>query len=201
MAITEEADFVIRGAGTASKTSLLVLGSALLLIGGLALWASFTTTLISVLVAGALLVVGAIFQAVLTLQSRKGIEILTHALMALLYAVAGFVLIANPIVGAISLTSVIGVFFIAGGLVRLGSALYLRYGNWGWAALSGLVTLVLGIFTMMFLPEMSFVLIGTLVSIDMIFIGTTLIGYGAALPSERSSNGMNRVDASRPAHI
>lgn len=183
MSITDETDLVIQGAGTASKASLLTLGSILFVVGALALWASFTTTLISVLVAGVLLVVGALFQAVLTVQSKKGPEILSHALLALLYGVAGFFLIVNPLVAAISLTSMIGVFFIAGGLVRLGSALYLRYGNWGWAALSGVVTFALGIFTMAYLPEMSFVLIGALVAIDMIFLGTTLIGYAAALPS------------------
>ena len=183
MAITDEADVVIRGAGTASKTSILVLGSILVVIGALALWMSFATTLISVLAAGVLLLIGAVFQTVLAVQSRKGMEILSHALMAVLYAVAGLFLIMNPLMGAISLTSLIGAFFVAGGLVRLGTALYLRYPNWGWAALSGVVTLALGIFTFAYLPEMSFVLIGTLVSIDMIFLGTTLIGYGAALPS------------------
>lgn len=180
MAITDQTDIVLNN-GTASRGSLITLGSLLLIIGVLALWASFTTTLVSVLAAGILLLVGAVFQAVLAFQSRRS-EILAHALMAILYAVAGLFLIANPIVGAISLTSLIGVFFVAGGLVRIGSALYLRYGSWGWAVLSGLITLALGVFTLMFLPEMSFVLIGTLVSIDMIFLGTTLIGYGAALP-------------------
>lgn len=192
---------VIKGTGTASKASLLTLGSILLVIGLLALWASFTTTLISVLAAGVLLLVGAIFQGVMTVQSRKGMEVLSHSLMTLLYAAAGLFLIANPIVGAISLTSLIGVFFIAGGLVRLGSALALRYGNWGWAALSGFVTLMLGVFTMIYLSEMSFVLIGTLVSIDMIFLGTTLVGYGAALPTQGEPSRLNRVDRSRPAHV
>lgn len=195
MAITDEADVVIQGAGTASKTSLLVLGSVLVVIGALALWMSFATTLISVLAAGVLLLIGAVFQAVLAVQSRKGMEILSHSLMAILYAVAGLFLIMNPIVGAISLTSLIGVFFVAGGLVRLGSALYLRYANWGWAALSGVVTLALGIFTFAYLPEMSFVLIGTLVSIDMIFLGTTLIGYGAALPASNASRRMRTAHA------
>lgn len=192
--ITDETDVVIKGTGTASKASLMTLGILLLVIGALALWASIATTMISVLAAGALLLVGAIFQGVLTVQSRKGMEILSHALMTLLYAIAGLFLIANPVVGAVSLTSLIGVFFVAGGLVRLGSALYMRYRNWGWAALSGIVTLALGVFTLIYLPEMSFVLIGTLVSIDMIFLGTTLIGYGAALPSSTSR-------PLKPAHI
>jgi len=196
MAITDEADLVIQGAGTASKTSLLVLGSVLVVIGALALWMSFATTLISVLAAGVLLLIGAVFQAVLAIQSRKGMEILSHALIAVLYAVAGIFLILNPIVGAVSLTSLIGVFFLAGGLVRTGSALYLRYPNWGWAALSGIVTLALGVFTFAYLPEMSFVLIGTLVSIDMIFLGTTLIGYGLALPSSTPSR-----QPLRPANV
>ncbi len=183
MAITEETDILIQGSGAASKASLLVLGSLLLIIGAGALWASFTTTLVSVLVAGVLLVLGALFQAALAVQSKKGAEILSHSLLAILYTVAGIWLIANPLVGAISLTSLIGVFFIAGGLLRIGSAVYLRPSSWGWAALSGVVTFVLGIFTMAYLPEMSFVLIGTLVAIDMIFVGTTLLGYGLALPA------------------
>jgi uncharacterized membrane protein HdeD (DUF308 family) len=194
MTITDETDVVIQGVGTASKASLITLGTLLLVIGVLALWASFATTLISVVAAGVLLLVGAIFQAVLAVQSRKGLEILSHALMAVLYAIAGFFLAANPLFGAISLTTLIGIFFIAGGLVRLGTALYLRYANWGWAALSGIVTFALGVFTMAYLPEMSFVLIGTLVAIDMIFLGTTLIGYGAALPS---SSGVRPLKTAR----
>ena len=204
MAIIDETDVFIRTTGTRSKVSLMFMGALLLIVGVFALWASFATTFISVLAAGGLLLVGAVFPGVLTVQSRRGGEILSHALMTVLYIVAGLFLIANPVLGAISLTSIIGIFFIAGGLVRFGSALYLRFGNWGWAALSGLVTLAMGVFTLMFLPEMSFILIGTLVSIDMIFLGTTLLGYGAALPSSKAdlgSSNSNDISMSRPAHV
>jgi uncharacterized membrane protein HdeD (DUF308 family) len=198
MTLTDENDVVIQGTGTASKASLITLGIVLTLVGALALWASFTTTLISVLVAGALILVGAVFQAVLTFQSRKGAEIVSHGVMALLYALIGLFLILNPVVAAISLTSLIGVMLIAGGVIRIGSALYLRDGNWGWSALTGVVSLGLGIFTMMYLPEMSFVLIGAVVAMEMIVLGTTLIGYGLALPSLMKSDSRSSM---RAAHI
>ena len=188
MAITDEADLVIRGTGAQSKTSLLVLGSLLVVVGALALWASFATTLLSILVVGVLLLVGAVFQGALAVHSKKAIEIASHAMLALLYVGAGLFMIMNPLIGAISITSLLGVFFLAGGIVRFGSAIYMRKPNWGWAAFSGVVTIILGAFTFYYLPAMSFVLIGTIVSIDLIFLGTTLIGYGAALPSELSSN-------------
>jgi len=111
-------------------------------------------------------------------------------LTGLLYLVVGFMIIAHPAATAVALTLLIAFFLILGGMFRVAVALMIRFHNWGWLLLHGLVNLMLGIMIWQQWPLSGELVIGVFVGIDMIFNGWSLIMLALAaknLPSPPSS--------------
>ena len=93
-------------------------------------------------------------------------------LLAVVYGVAGIYLLANPLLGVVSLTLVLAVFLFVEGVVEI--ALYFgirQVPNSGWVLFDGIVTLILGILIWRQWPSSSVWVIGTLVGISLIFSG------------------------------
>ena len=63
-------------------------------------------------------------------------------------------------------------FFMIGGLFRIVTSLVTRLPHRGWVALSGIVTLLLGLFIWRQLPGAAVWVIGTFVGVDMMLIGS-----------------------------
>lgn len=96
------------------------------------------------------------------------------ALIALLYLVTGFYLRLNLRVGVVTLTFALVGFLVAQGLVDI--VVYFRTrknGSSGWLLFEGLMNFVLGLLIWRHWPSSSLWVIGTLVGINMIIIGTT----------------------------
>src|SRR5947199_1877654 len=84
-------------------------------------------------------------------------------LLAVVYCVAGVYLLANPLLGVVSLTLVLAVFLFVEGVVEL--ALYFgirRVPNSGWVLFDGLITRILVILLCRQWPSSSIWVIGTL---------------------------------------
>lgn len=141
----------------ASLAVTLFVGWAFLISGVIGLWAAFSDK---------------------TLASRGW-----TAAYSALNVVVGVWMLANPLQGMISLTFVVGILFLVSGLVRLYMAIANYRGtNMMWLMVfSGVVSAALGAFILFSVPETSLILLGTLVAIELIVIGTTLISVGMAL--------------------
>jgi uncharacterized membrane protein HdeD (DUF308 family) len=59
----------------------------------------------------------------------------------------------------------------------------LKFPRWGWSVFSGIVSLVLGIMLLAQMPVSSVWFIGFAIGLDLIFDGTSLIGFATALRS------------------
>lgn len=103
------------------------------------------------------------------------------ALGAILYMVVGVLMIVRPAAGALSLTLLIGAFFLAGGLFRIVAAIAGRPPYWGWLLLSGIVTLLLGLLIVAEWPASGLWVIGMFLGIDLLFSGTSLIMFAFGL--------------------
>lgn len=92
-------------------------------------------------------------------------------------------MLANPLAGMVSLTLMLGALFLVSGVVRLGLSLATWRGTvmFWLMALSGLISAGLGLFILLRLPEASLVLLGTLVAVELIVMGATLVAMGFAL--------------------
>ena len=79
-------------------------------------------------------------------------------------------IIYNPVVGAISLTWVMGAWFLVGGIFELGLGFSIPSGR-GWLILVGIVNILLGVWVVMLDPAQAFAFLGFLVGISLIFRG------------------------------
>lgn len=149
----------------------LALGIVLVLLGMIALGASVAVTLASVLFFGILFIISGIFHAVQAFRTRQSKGFFLPLLAGVLDLVVGLLLVTHPAVGALTLTLLLAAFFLVGGLFRTVAALSMRFPNWGWAVLGGMVSLFLGILLWMEWPESGLWFIGMCIGIDMIFHG------------------------------
>lgn len=154
---------------------VLASGIAFVLLGVLALVFSVLTTLASVFVLGWLLAFAGIFEAVHAFKMTRWSGFLLELLAAILYVVVGVLMIVRPAAGALSLTLLIGAFFLVSGIFRTAAAATIRPPRWGWFLMSGLVTLSLGLLIVAEWPTSGLWIIGMFVGIDLVFNGTWLI--------------------------
>ncbi|HEY4234535.1 MAG TPA: HdeD family acid-resistance protein [Lacipirellulaceae bacterium] len=149
----------------------LLLGIALVLIGSMCISDPLIPSLASVVFLGYLLIAAGIVQIVTSFWSGKWSGMLLHLLVGVLYAIVGYMIVDSPGVSMLLLTQFIAIFLIVGGLFRIISALVVRFQDWGWVALNGGVTLLLGIIIHRQLPEAALWVIGLFLGIEMIFNG------------------------------
>ena len=103
------------------------------------------------------------------------------AMMGALLSLGIGILLLYPLTGILSLTLVIAVFFMAGGLFRILLAFRLRpLDHWGWLLVSGILSLLLAAIILTQWPTAAAWLLGLLVGIDLMFSGWTLLMLGIA---------------------
>lgn len=96
--------------------------------------------------------------------------------MGLLQVVVGYLFLARPIAGILTLTLMIAVFFALEGIAKIYLAFMLRpLPNWGWVLFSGITALIFAVFVSVSWAETSQWLLGLLFGINMIFLGASLI--------------------------
>src|SRR3954471_1483884 len=109
-------------------------------------------------------------------------------LSAVLAIGAGIILLAQPVQGTLTLTIVVGVYFLAEGVATIMYALEHRRelsGRWSWLLIAGVVDIVIAFMVITGLPSTAEWAIGVLVGINLLFGGATLIGMALAA---RNSN-------------
>src|SRR6185295_1500500 len=97
---------------------------------------------------------------------------------AVLAIVAGIVLLAQPVQGTLTLTIVVGAYFLAEGVVTILYALEHRKElseRWGWLLTAGIMDILVAGIIIAGLPGSALWAIGVLVGINMLFGGATLI--------------------------
>ena len=151
----------------------LAFGIALVLLGALAIVRSVAATVDSMLFFGWLLLFAAGIEVVQAIMVGKWAGLFQHWLSAALFGVLGALIIWRPMVTAEILTLLIGAFFLVAGAFQLITPFVISLPEWGWHALNGLITFVLGILILAQWPVSGLWVIG-------LFLGIELVFYGAA---------------------
>jgi len=133
------------------------------------------------IVLGALLMVGGLASIVSAFWIGNWSGFLVQLLVGILYLACGFVMTEKPVISAVAMTIFIAISFIVLGAFRSVSALMLRFPQWGWALLNGVITLLAGIIIYRQLPFDALWVIGLLVGLEMLFNGWTWIMLALAL--------------------
>jgi len=149
----------------------LILGILLVLSGAVALIYPFVASVAVVMVLGVSMLVSGVATIVAAFWAGKWSALLLQLLIGIFYAVVGFIIMDTPLVSTVSLTLVMALMFLIVGIMRSVAALVIRFPQWGWALLSGILTTLVGIIIYKNLPETALWAIGTLVGIQLLFDG------------------------------
>jgi uncharacterized membrane protein HdeD (DUF308 family) len=149
----------------------LALGIILIILGTVALGSSIFVTLATMAFLGWLLVIGGIIEAVQAFWQRQWGGFFLHLLGGVLYVIVGLMIVANPQVGALALTLLIALFFLIAGAFRIIGAVTMRFPEWRWVLLNGVVTFLLGLLIWKQWPSSALWVIGLFIGIDLIFTG------------------------------
>jgi uncharacterized membrane protein HdeD (DUF308 family) len=155
----------------------LVEGILLVILGALAIIIPPLATLAVTILVGWLLQVSGVFGQISAFWMRQAPGFWWSLLSAVLGILAGGLLVARPVTGAVSLTLVLIAFFIIEGAASIMFALDHRSdlpGSWAWMLASGIVDLVLSAMILAGLPSTAAWAIGLLVGINLIFGGISL---------------------------
>jgi uncharacterized membrane protein HdeD (DUF308 family) len=161
----------------------LVFGIALVLIGVLAIARAVAATVVSMLFFGWLLVIAAGIEIVQAIMVGKWAGLYHHWLGAILFGVLGALIVWRPLVSAEILTLLMGAFFLVAGLFQLITPFLVSLPEWGWHALNGIITLILGILILAQWPVSGLWVIGLFVGIELIFYGGAWIALALRLRS------------------
>lgn len=168
-------------------------GIALILLGVACIVGSVTATFITVLAIGWLLLIGAGVALVHAFQTRTWSGFFLYFLTALLRGFMGYLLIRYPLSGELSLTLLLAALFIVGGTFRAIGAASLRFPQWGWTAVSGIISIALGVMLLNQLPLSSLWFIGLAIGVDFVFDGTSMIALGNALRAVPSGHALAKA--------
>jgi uncharacterized membrane protein HdeD (DUF308 family) len=169
----------------------LLLGVLLVICGTTAIVVpplTVASTFITVLVLGLLLMVGGIVTIVSSFWIGKSSGLLMHLLVGILYLVTGFIITERPAETAALTTLFIAATFIVLGAFRIASSIALRFPQWGWIMLNGIITMLFGIVIYRHVQEAKFWLIGLIVGMELLFNGVSWIMLSLAIkkiPSEQ----------------
>lgn len=151
------------------------MGLLLLVIGVIAIAAPFVTTLASIVFFGWLLVIGGIAEIGFAITHRNSDYFLMHSLVGLLTIVVGFLMVFNPTITAMTFTLLLAVFFLGVGIFRIFSSVAVRFTNWGWAFIGGILSVILGALILIHWPSSALWVIGLFIGIDLLFTGWSFI--------------------------
>ena len=165
---------------------IVALGVIYLIAGFIALGSVAMATVVSVLVVGVMMIVAGVAEVIGAFQIKSWGKFLLWALLGVLYIIAGFATFQNPLLAAVLLTLVLGASLVVSGITRVILAFSMkRETPWIWVALSGVITLLLGVLILLRWPVSSLYILGLFLGVDLIMTGAGWIGLGLGLRRAR----------------
>ena len=166
-----------------AKWGWFVALGVLMLIAGLGAIANlFLATVVSVYYVGALMLVGGVVQIIHAFGVKDWGSFAWRLLSGLLYAAAGVIAFANPILASSVLTLLLAAALLVAGVIRIWVGFENRPNkNWGWVVAAGVVTALVGLVIAVGWPVNSLFILGMILAFDLIFQGWTYLFLGLAL--------------------
>jgi uncharacterized membrane protein HdeD (DUF308 family) len=169
---------------------LLLLGIVQIIAGSVAIAIPVVASFAAVAVFGAVLMVTAIFQLIHAFKVGTWLRSAWYGVGGVLYAIAGLLVLAFPIGGALTLAVLIAVLFIADGALRVVFAMTATAAvGRGWLIAAGCCGILVGVFLLIGWPYSALWVTGLLLGINLLFTGAMNIAIAFA----------SRAGTSRPA--
>lgn len=157
--------------------TFLFIGLALIILGIAALSVTTLTTMLSVVVLGAIIFFSGVVMLMDTFTFWRGkwSGFFLNLLFSILYIAVGVMLVTNPVEGSISLTFLVGVFYLLVGVFRVVAFSGMRTPGWGWGWFNGVVSLILGVLILTNWPVSGLYIIGLFIGIDLLITGLSYV--------------------------
>jgi uncharacterized membrane protein HdeD (DUF308 family) len=159
----------------------LVFGIALVILGVAAVARSFMATIATMIFFGWLLLFASGIEIAQAVMVGHWAGFFHHLVAAILFGVAGLLLVTRPLISAETLTIFMAMFFLVGGLFQIIASIALALPGWGWQVLDGIVTFILGALVLAQWPISGLWVIGLFLGIDLIFFGWSWIALALDL--------------------
>lgn len=170
--------------GEAIKHSgkLIAIGVLLVICGMVGLIAETAFSYASISILGAVAFVGGVFMAIHAFQSKGWRTFLIQSVFAALYIGLGVFVWMAPLAALEGLTIWLAALFLVTGVLRIIAAIQNGAGgNMLWPALSGALTIILGIMILNSWPEGATWVPGLLLAIELLLQGWALVFIGLAI--------------------
>lgn len=166
---------------------LVFIGVLLVVCGTIGLLAEVAFSFASITILSLVALVGGVLMGIHAFQARAWKTFLIQSLFAALYIGLGIFIWISPIAALQGLTIWLAAMFLVTGAMRLIAA----FQNWSlgggmWPALSGVLSLLLGIMILNNWPQASLWVPGMLLAIELILQGWAMIFLGQALKRSQS---------------
>jgi uncharacterized membrane protein HdeD (DUF308 family) len=165
----------VRAGLARSWKGLMIVGVLAIVIGCIAILVPAVASVGTAIFIGWILLIVGGFLIAAAFSAHSVGTLLLRLLWAALTVIVGIWLIVEPHNGTLTLTFVLGLYFLFMGVTRIGVAFANRgQPNAGLLGLSGVAGLLIGILVLAKFPSSADWAIGLLVGIDLIFAGWTL---------------------------
>lgn len=156
-------------------TTWSIVLSVLMIIAGILaiaspLWAGIAITVL----VGWLLLFSGVLHLVYAFRGGRATAVIWEIVLAIVYGLIGFYVLANPGIGLASLTFAIAFYLFVEAIVEFMLSYQLRHESGaGWMLFDGIITLILAFLIWANWPSSSVWAIGILVGVSMLFSGIT----------------------------
>lgn len=165
-----------------------LLGAVLVLGGSAAIASPFLASVNFVMILGVVLMLSGVTTVIGSFWAGKWSAFLLQVLVGIIYSMVGIAIAEEPLRSTAALTLLVASFMIVVGLFRIIAALSIRFPQWGWGLLNGVVTLLAGVLIYRHFPESAFWVIGLLVGLELLLNGVSWIMLSFAIrPPVRSA--------------
>ena len=161
----------------------MALGIVFVTLGVFCIFYSGIATTATVLVLGWMLLISGVMSLIQSFWIRNWSGFFLFFLDGLLRGVLGYMLLRHPLAGAAGVTLLLGSLFVVGGMFRVVGASVLRFPSWGWAVVSGIVSLVLGVVVLAHMPAMGVFFLGIVVGVNLLTDGIAFVALATQLHS------------------
>jgi len=164
---------------------LIFEGILFIILGMIALALPQVSTVSVELIVGWLFLIGGIIQCFRCWKLESPAYRWAGFISALISIALGIAMLFYPIIGVLSLTLAIAIYFVVDGISRivLGVKLSHMPNHW-WLIVSGILSLIIAALVFFSWPISAFWFIGTLVGINLIFFGASLLAIATNLPKD-----------------
>jgi uncharacterized membrane protein HdeD (DUF308 family) len=151
--------------------------SVLMIIAGiLAIAAPYYAGLTVTVVVGWLLLISAVLHLVYAFRGGRATAVIWEILLAIVYALIGFYVLANPRIGLASLTFAIAFYLFVEAILEFALSYQLRNESGaGWILVDGIITMILAFLIWANWPNSSVWAVGVIVGVSMLFSGITRV--------------------------